>query len=75
MLNDPSCDTDTTSKQHYEGEIMTNSIFALKNKVKKINQQISALEWVEADRADVDELIHERTEVQWQIVALISSAK
>ncbi len=54
---------------------MTNSIFALKNKVKKINQQISALEWVEADRADVDELIHERTEVQWQIVALISSAK
>ncbi len=54
---------------------MTNSIFALKDKVKKINQQIEKLEWMEADRADVDELRHERTEIQWQIVAVISGAK
>jgi hypothetical protein len=58
-----------------KGTEMTKSIFSLKAEVNNINRKIAWLHEIEADRADIDELIHERTAIQWLIVDAIATAK
>ena len=71
MLHGPSCDTCIISKEH-EREIMkTQNLNSLKVTLRMLNQKIENLHDIEADRADIDEVIHERTKIQWAIVAEI----
>lgn len=51
----------------------TQTFNSLKAKLNAVNQKIANLESVETDYAVIDELIHERTELQWAIVAAIDN--
>ena len=50
---------------------MSKSFSQLKSELNQINRSIENLTYVDADRADIDELIHERTKIQWAIVSRI----
>ena len=49
----------------------TQNLNSLKATLRMLNQKIENLHDIEADRADIDEVIHERTKIQWAIVAEI----
>ena len=51
--------------------MITSQFNILKGTLRELNQQIKTLEYLEADQADIDELVHERTKIQWAIVAEI----
>lgn len=51
--------------------MITSQFNILSGTLKELNQQIKTLQHFEADRADIDELVHERTKIQWAIVAEI----
>ena len=51
--------------------MITSQFNILRGTLRELNQQIKTLEYLEADRADIDELVHERTKIQWAIVAEI----
>ena len=46
----------------------------LRSELKTINIKIQALQSIEADRADIDELIHQRTKIAWAIVSKIDES-
>lgn len=48
--------------------MITSQFNILRGTLKELNQQIKTLQHFEADRADIDELVHERTKIQWAIV-------
>jgi len=48
--------------------MITSQFNILSGTLKELNQQIKILRHFEADRADIDELVHERTKIQWAIV-------
>ena len=53
---------------------MTGQNFnSLKATLTALDQKILNLESVEADHADIDELMHERAKVQWAIVSAIDN--
>ena len=44
----------------------------LKGTLKELNLKIATLHELEADRADIDEVVHQRTEILWAIADEIS---
>lgn len=48
--------------------MITSQFNILVGTLRELDQQIKTLQYLEVDRADIDELVHERTKIKWAIV-------